>query len=81
MVILPHSGGDKFSAEKIQKQKRYFFDHFAKTKQQQVESQILMNIRDTHSHWKTKKNQEKQITCKFCKFSEVVQLYAARHSM
>ena len=33
MVILPHSGGDTFSAEKIQKQKRYFFDHFAKTKQ------------------------------------------------
>ena len=44
MVILPHSGGDTFSAEKIQKQKRYFLTILLKQGKQQVESLILMNI-------------------------------------
>ena len=55
MVILPHSGGDTFSAEKIQKQKRYFLTILLKQSKQQVESQILMNIRDTHLTGKLKK--------------------------
>ena len=44
MVILPHSGGDKFSEKKIQKQKSHFFNHFLKQSNKLVESLILMNI-------------------------------------
>ena len=68
MVILPHSGGGKFSEKKIQKQKSHFFNHFAKTKQytggksDTNEYKCINHIRDTCSLWKTKRKSQKTKT-------------------